>query len=610
MSSIRLVNFPDGDWRVLFGGHVRLGSAPNPEHVYFVPIEGLGNHLGQVRFVQVGLGDLPLLTPCSEFKDGVRYENDLHQIHDFTVNFSRPPDEHERPLSRLLSIFQANEERCEYVEGLRNAVKQHSHLDQAPVIGVKEVYRDRFLVAPAAEWYRMMYGRKSYLAHLFLRGSSHEILENLVVTESTGMVSAEAVNLTRGVGDIEELLGIVPRAQVNDEFAPLVSNLYLNEEARRNAEYAGKSLRGDSISDPEGPFWLKFGHPYPQQVMTVRARGISGRLDTKTGVHEVFLCTSLVGHSPPKVPPHFIIRRENDGRSASEHSEGETISTSAPDIDSGCWPTALVEASDNPNDVKLDSPHMNPEAGAPPSQHIGAAFDSMGAPPPIKHKRRGKLGEPTVRPINGRDLEQPDQVTTNAKQTVLGQAGAAVIQSRSELQGDGSLLWLIRTLVFMEEKREISDLRSINYRPSEYSLGSITLQLPNLSWDNRSVARWLKVQGRKCPRLTLSVSFTYEENMYIALDVERRNESERFCFLIAKYHNTFETRPKVLRNITSACVDAIHEAKGVLKNAKFEIAKIEHKILQHHVEDIDGDRRIREAYVAHELRALASVAPV
>ena len=170
-----------------------------------------------------------------------------------------------------------------------------------------------------------------------------------------------------------------------------------------------------------------------------------------------------------------------------------------------------------------------------------------------------------------------------------------------------ALSMLIHSLRHLAANGDIKNLRSVDFRPSEYFLFDITLQRPFPQGQVTEANPWLRVRGRKCPRLTLAVSFSHAGQTFLALDVERRNISEKFCFLLAKVPANLAASPPGLRKFTSKLADEVHAAKGVLKNVGLNTYLDHHRVLHHYADEFDDVVGVRKTYLLEALESLANL---
>lgn len=612
--SPKIKHFPSGKWRVLFGGYVQLGTAPIPEHTYYVPLgkipeEGPSSDLS-FRYAKAGLGDLPLITPGTVFEDGVRIEADRHQSFSLDIRTGQEADKQERTLSQFLDAFTAENDPFGYFESLRLATKSLKSLADAPVVVFRATAPDCWVVAAAAEWYRYMYGQSDYLAHTFLMPTFQDVENRLVVSDRTGMVPRIEVDHPL-LPEVDQVLALVPRTKVPDRFAPLYTSIKLASEglgdlAQRNALYAAQSIRA-SVSDGRSrPCWLRFGHPYPNELRPVKGRGIKGTLkaidqDSAEMPHVIFL-TSIERHPHPPGLPYCILERENDGNSLAKTGGDKPLPCDESEIQVIPSYEAVADGDTKPTTI---TPDANPRAGQVAARYEGAPFDNTGAPPIIKLERTGHPDPSLIRRVQKHDfIIDSGEKTTNQMESKNGEAGPALVESKIDLGREGaeSLVALMATLNRLEADGEIHELRPVNYFPSEFAIDGMTLQQfpPDVCSE-----RWLQMPGRDNKRLMLAVRFEYRSSLFVILDAERKG-SDSFSFLLARCTVGKAVNDRTLNANVRAAVEKLREAKGILGNAEIESGFFDAQPLKHQTETCESIVRVRCSYVLNKLDSLIS----
>lgn len=607
--SPKLKHFPAGTWRVLFGGHVQLGTAPTPEHVYYVPIARVSEKGFNFMYVKVGLGDLPLITPNTMFQDGRRIEADTHQALSLHIHTGKEAHKQERTLGRFLETFMADHDPLGYLHSLSLASKRLSSLAEAPVIVFKTTTPNLWAVAPAAEWYRHVYGLTDYLAHTFLMPSFQDIENQLVVNDRTRIIPRSDVNHPL-LPKVDEILAIVPRTRVPDRCAPLYTSIKLATKelgnlAQRNSLYAAQSIRAAAASGRTGPYWLRFGHPYPNRIMPVTGRGIRGTFtttDKNSEIQHAIFLTSIVRHSHPPELPYCILERENDGNSISKIGGDHPLPCDESEIQKVPRFEVVTDEEHGPS---ILTPDANPRAGQVAIRYEGAPFDDTGTPQIIKLQRTGVPDPSLIRRVQQHDLiiDSGDR-TTNQIETETSTAGPAAVEpeSNSELKNAQSLASLMVTLASLESDKTICNLMPVNYSPSQFSINGITLQKIPSSPDSE---RWLKMPDRKENRLILAVRFEYKNCLFVVLDVERRGTAS-FSGLLAKYFSDQPVDDSLLYSNVITIIEKLRNAKGNFVKAGIKDEFFEVQALKHHKEIYKEVPRVRRSYVLDKLNSMVT----
>lgn len=606
-------HFPSGKWQVLFGGHVQLGTAPIPERTYYVPLMRIAE-VGQpcassFVYAKAGLGDLPFITPGAIFENGKRIQVDSHESFSITIYTGKEAYKNERTLGQFLKVFTAESDPSGYFHALRSAVERMTALADAPIVAFKATSSNLWVVAPASEWYRQMYGLTEYLAHTFLMHSFEEMENRLVVRERTRIVSTDELDHP-SLQNFDNVLGVVPRTRVPDRCAPLYASIKLptgelGDVAQRNALHAAQSIMASAASGSSGPHWLRFGHPYPDRNMPVVGKGIKGKVattnkDEKQKATQVIFLTSLILHTHPPGIPYCILERENDGNSLAKLGEDKALPCD--ESETRTMPR-FESAADGEQDYITVTPDANPRAGQIASRYEGAPFDETGAPPIIKLERRGKPDPSLIRYVEKRDfITDRGEKTTNQMSSRAGEAGPAFIDPKinSEMETSESLAALMSTLNRLEASKTIRDLRPVNYFPSEFAVGGITLQqFPYCATSER----WLQMPDRDCKRLLLAVRFEYRSSLFIILDAERKG-TESFSFMLARYASGKIVDDSTLNTNIRIAVEKLRDAKGVLGKAEIDAESFQAQSLKHQKEIYESIVHVRLSYVLSKMNLL------
>lgn len=610
----KIKHFPSGKWRVLFGGYVQLGTAPNPEYTYRVPLakitEGGPSSALSFMYAKAGLGELPSITPGTVFEDGIRFEADPHQSFVLNVNTGKEADKQERTLGQFLDAFTAEDDPFGYIESLRLAAKSLKSLADAPVVVFKATTLDCWVVASSAEWYRRVYGRSPYLAHTFLMPTFQDVEDRLVVSDRTGMVPRKEVHHPL-LPEVEEVLAVVPRTNVPNLFVPLYTSIKLGSElhgdlAQRNSLYAAQSIRASGSDGCSRLRWLRFGHPYPDRDLLVKGRGICGTLEARDGrsddmLQAIFL-TSIENHPHPDGLPCCILERENDGNSIEEIGGDKPLPCDESEIQ---MIPRFEAVADGDQEATTVTPDANPRAGQVAAKYEGAIIDDTGAPPIVKLKRKGQPDPSLIRRVQKRDyIIDSGERTTNQIESKNGEAGPASFESKIDLEAEesDSLFALMNTINRFEADGTIQDVRPVNYFPSVFSIGGMSLQQfpPSIGSE-----RWLQMQDRHRKRLILAVRFEYRSSLFVILDLERK-ASESFSFLLARCAPGESIDAIALNANVQAAVEKLHEAKGILGNARIEEGFFGVQSLKHQKEVHESIVRVRCSYVLGKLDSLIS----
>lgn len=565
--SLIFKGFPSGHWRTLLGGQIGFGVSPLPEYTYRVPIQSIST--GEISFATVSLGDLPLITPNTLISNGTPNTYDQHVDVRVSINTKFvTPDDRERHLGDILKRFRPTRDQHQFVSALRKLVATKPQFYEAPMIAYRRSNDSQyFLITPAEEWYRLHYGRKTYLAQTFITGDKQTIRDALYVSDETHDLERDGLELDSIVPcDEGRILAIVPRTNVDDAYAPLIAQIIKNPFAFESACYAGQSLKRSSGPFDNRPSWLRFGHPFPNQDLTVRACGVKGTITTKFGKREkAILVTSLIGESPPIYPPHFVPHRENGPRSTRPLECGDGDSTAASKVTTRSIPRdAPVHPSDDPDRPILNTPDENPRPGVLSTAHFGPPFDPMGAkrPPGLLTRKARKMSESRTTTHVLPECEGPR--TTNKTATKSGGAAPARANARSELEQDDAMTLFIDALVDFQNQNTIRNLKTIDFNPSEYCYKTLVLQR------SPTTGRWTSIPNRTCPRLLFAASFTYKGKLIVTIDIERKSKRDTFRALLGrvtadKFSNDGRTR-RATRNVALA----LFKARGVLGNAEID----------------------------------------
>ncbi|MGO1503105.1 MAG: hypothetical protein ACTHWH_17680 [Marinobacter sp.] len=606
--SPKIKNFPAGKWLVLFGGHIQLGTAPVPEQAYYVPLVSISEEAPssalKFMYAKAGLGDLPLITPGSVFQDGECIEVDPHERITVNMYTGKEARRNERTLDQFLEVFTADSDLNGYFQSLRLAAQKLTALASAPLVGFQTSDKKMWVVAPAAEWYRQVYGRSDYLAHTFLMPTFEDIENRLVVIERTGMIPRIEIDHPL-LPNVDEVLAVVPRTKVPDRCVPLYASIKLGDLAQRNALYAAQSIRAYAADGRSEPYWLRFGHPYPDNVMQVTGRGIKGTVtttdkDAKQKTARVIFFTSVVRHTYPPDLLYCILERENDGSSLARVGGDKPL----PCDESEIRIIPRFEAvADCEHEVTTFTPDANPRAGQVAAQYEGAPFDDTGAPPIIKLERTGLPDPSLIRRVQKHDvIIDSGEKTTNQMESVVGEAGPASVELKTsfEIENAHSLASLLTTLNSLKDDGEIHDLRPVNYFPSDYSINGIILQyIPSSSGSER----WLEMPERDFKRLILAVRFIYQNSLFFALDAERKG-SESFSFLLARCSERQAVDDETLYANVKAAAEKLLEAKGILGNAGIADEFLGVQVLKHQKEVHHGIARVRRSYILGKMDSL------
>ncbi|MCH8551972.1 MAG: hypothetical protein LAT62_08555 [Natronospirillum sp.] len=611
--SPKLVHFPTGQWQVLFGGHVQLGTAPIPEYTYYVPLAKVraseDSPGSNFMYVKVGIGDLPFITPGAVFQDGKHIETDANPSFSLHIQTGKEAIKHERTLSQFLDAFMTDNDPLGYFHALRLATKNLASLAEAPVVAFKTSTPRLWLVASAAEWYRHVYGLTDYLAHTFLMPSFQEIENRLVVIDRTGMIPRTEVDHPL-LPKVDEILAVVPRTRVPDRCAPLYTSIKLaskglSDLAQRNSLYAAQSIRAAAADGRSGPYWLRFGHPYPDRFMPVTGRGIKGTLTTidkdsnpKT-LHAIFL-TSIIRHPHPPGLPYCILERENDGNSLAKTGGEKPLPCDESEMKVIPRFEAITGEDDDPSTL---TPDANPKAGYIATRYEGVPFDDTGAPQIIKLERTGNPDPSLVRRVQKHEsIIDFGEKTTNQAETETSKVGPTSVEPKCdiEIESAQSLSALMITLNSLEGDGTIHNLRPINYLPSKFSINGMALQEIPPSTDSE---RWLQMPNRDDKRLMLAVSFEYRDSLFIVLDPERRGR-ESFSCLLARCSLRKAVEDGPLYANVDAVVKKLREAKGILSNAGIKDGFFEVQALKHQKEEHAGGLRVRRSYVLGKLDSM------
>ena len=610
-------SFPPGDWEVLGGGHVRLGDAPIPEYSYHFPIAPIRNSIQESaqesRFIKASIGDLPILTPGSIFSDGCRQQDRITTPIELSVDTGQGARRWERPLSKALEVFSPTDPDDRTISVLSESIEQLPRIGESPMVVYRETLSDRFVLCPASEWYRVVYGRNSAISHIFLKGSFDEIIDALVVREEFKTVLGSTLNTAEPVDANQEYLRIVPRSNVPDAMAPIVAQIYWDKFSRSNALYAGQSIRSSAATSLDEVFWLKFANPFYDQSIKIKVSGIPGEVRYRQDGEEICVgatfVTTLLGFRNENVREYVIPYRENDGRTASGRNNLEIDEAGAGKNSDG--PSSKRRESypgDNPDERIRNTPDDNPNPEEGFSRHFGPPFDDLGTNKPLKEIRSlnpDKSVSPTTAIPDDQDHDGSIK-TTNQEKSKYGTAGQAHQSTRTELHEVKGLNILVHRLLDLQNKKTITKLSAVPYEPSEYSYKNIQLQLPPKSLKATKRGWFLMPGGYKRFRLMLCVTWVYQDQVFLALDLERRSKSNKYKAVLATLSDVDTRNDSEIRKLARSAAAYLYEEKGVARKPGLNKIFDRFDVLKH-MPDKDADAPIlSDGYLEKRMNELIS----